>query len=353
MGIERGREMKELKKKFESLKVEFFVFDGVEGLGVNARLLWEFLGSKTDFSTWFKKRTERLELVEEKDFLIFLQTEENSQGGRGRPKIDYVVTLNQAKHLAQIEQTDVGRDVRQYLIDSETELQRVLRSRVNRVVSSLDTAILEQRKLYELLKEGFKNVRYIKGKPLTAEEKAKIAVSISDMTGFRIPGFASAFVTVNASVSPSGLLQPCGSLALPEGKSKKVREDYYVNPEDLGKWFKAFVDDPPHIRAQKANKVLEKYKLQRKVGDRWEPTALATKHDLYVAKPYQAENTHSSIQYLWWARKTMQFLANAKGVPYEEIVWKGIEQLPPLMIAEKAESKPKAEKETAKAEVIK
>jgi len=53
------------------------------------------------------RRIEQLSLVEANDSAFYHQTVKNLQGGR--PRTDYVVTLNQAKHLAQIEKTEVWK----------------------------------------------------------------------------------------------------------------------------------------------------------------------------------------------------------------------------------------------------
>jgi anti-repressor protein len=72
---------------------------------VNARDLWEFLGSKRDFSNWIQYRIRKYRFIEGKDFTTLLL----KNSGRGRPAHEYQLTWNMAKELGLIENTEKGR----------------------------------------------------------------------------------------------------------------------------------------------------------------------------------------------------------------------------------------------------
>ncbi len=84
------------------------------------------LESKQDFSTWIKNRIEKLKLVQGRDFLLHKLMEQVNKGvsAGGHNKIDYIVTIDIAKHLAMIEMTDKGHQVREYFIECEKKLNQ-------------------------------------------------------------------------------------------------------------------------------------------------------------------------------------------------------------------------------------
>lgn len=56
---------------------------------VNARELYEFLGSKRQFANWIKERIESYEFVENVDYVVFNNFVKNPKGGRS--SIDSVI----------------------------------------------------------------------------------------------------------------------------------------------------------------------------------------------------------------------------------------------------------------------
>ncbi len=90
---------------------------------VNARDLHSFLEVGRDFSTWIKSRIDEYGFAEEQDYSPVLGN--RSDDLPGKPRIDYLLTLDTAKELAMVERNAKGRQVRQYFIECEQKWQAV------------------------------------------------------------------------------------------------------------------------------------------------------------------------------------------------------------------------------------
>lgn len=101
----------------ELLPVEFRPLAGASVQTVNARDLHAFLGVARDFSNWIKDQLERARLTQGRDFEVFAEKGENPTGGR--PRTDYFLTLDAAKHVAMMAGTDKGFEVRDYFLECE------------------------------------------------------------------------------------------------------------------------------------------------------------------------------------------------------------------------------------------
>lgn len=87
---------------------------------VNARELHEKLGSKRQFGNWIKDRLEGF--IEGKDYVSNKNVKNLPCGGR--PEIDYIVSLDVAKHIAMLERNEQGRKIRQYFIEVEKQYRK-------------------------------------------------------------------------------------------------------------------------------------------------------------------------------------------------------------------------------------
>lgn len=101
---------------------------------VSARDLHKFLESKSDFSTWIKKRIARYGFVENQDYSCFHQKMEANNA----ILTEYALTLDTAKELAMVEGNAKGKEARQYFIACEKKLKEVVpvKSQIDLIVES-------------------------------------------------------------------------------------------------------------------------------------------------------------------------------------------------------------------------
>lgn len=145
----------------------------------NARDLHAALDVGRDFSTWIKDRLAEYGFVEGEDF-VFDSPKRGNQTGRGgdRRSRDYHLSLDTAKELAIVENNDIGRRIRRYLIALERQQQpaapalplpapaidRPTRSRINRRALELS------HRAYETYRDQMLTCHLIKSSLVAIEE---------------------------------------------------------------------------------------------------------------------------------------------------------------------------------------
>ena len=87
------------------------------GQAVSARDLHEALGMQKDFSDWFKYQAGKLGLSEGMDFTPILGSK--TEGSGGHNKIDYIMSLDTAKHIAMMSGGENAHKIREYFIQVE------------------------------------------------------------------------------------------------------------------------------------------------------------------------------------------------------------------------------------------
>ena len=96
---------------------------------VDARELHKKLQTGRDFSNWIKGRIQEYGFIRNEDYFIednqhnYTDNQILRQNGRkvekGRPTINYHLSLNMAKELAMVERNEQGRKIRRYFIEME------------------------------------------------------------------------------------------------------------------------------------------------------------------------------------------------------------------------------------------
>jgi phage anti-repressor protein len=87
------------------------------GQAVSARDLHNALGMQKDFSDWFKYQANKLGLIEGLDFTPILGSK--TEGSGGHNKIDYIMSIDTAKHIAMMSGGENAHKIREYFIQVE------------------------------------------------------------------------------------------------------------------------------------------------------------------------------------------------------------------------------------------
>jgi anti-repressor protein len=88
---------------------------------VDARDLYQALGISSHFKDWVKRRLFECGAFENQDYCV-VDSRSNLSTGEleyNNQQINYAVTVDTAKHIAMLERTEIGRQIRQYFIESE------------------------------------------------------------------------------------------------------------------------------------------------------------------------------------------------------------------------------------------
>ena len=94
--------------------------NGAEINSVNAREIYDYLGlAKGQFSRWIKSAIEKYDFIQDEDYVITIDM--NVEGAKG-----YIVTLDMAKELCMVSNTEKGKETRKYFIHFEKQYQRPL-----------------------------------------------------------------------------------------------------------------------------------------------------------------------------------------------------------------------------------
>jgi anti-repressor protein len=150
---------------------------------ISARLLHAFLESKRDFSHWIKDRIQKYGLVENHDFQVFVNFDENPSGGR--PLTEYALTIEAAKELAMVEGNEKGKQARQYFIACEQKLKEVstplsqleiLQQSVNLLVAQERRLDYVENQLSMMVQKQMEAEKELKALPVSTEEMQKISL---------------------------------------------------------------------------------------------------------------------------------------------------------------------------------
>ena len=127
------------------IKIEKSNINGSEINSVNARETYDYLGlSKGQFSRWIKSAIEKYDFVQNEDYITI---DTDVEGVK-----DYIVTLDMAKELCMVSNTEKGKEARKYfiefekqgktLINQQSQEIRLLQGMLN-TISKMDNRVTE------------------------------------------------------------------------------------------------------------------------------------------------------------------------------------------------------------------
>ena len=79
----------------------------------NARELHSFLEIQTRYNDWVKNRINEYGFIQDEDYLVI------TERTNGRPRKEYLITLDMGKELGMVERNERGRQIRKYFIECE------------------------------------------------------------------------------------------------------------------------------------------------------------------------------------------------------------------------------------------
>ena len=106
----------------ELIKVQKQTIGAEEINAVDARELWQFLGSKQQFSNWISMRIEQYNFVQAVDFIT------KSNTAFSPPRKDYTLSMDMAKELSMVERNEKGKEARQYFIEIQNKAEKIIES---------------------------------------------------------------------------------------------------------------------------------------------------------------------------------------------------------------------------------
>ncbi|CAI2936065.1 phage antirepressor KilAC domain-containing protein [Aminobacter niigataensis] len=211
---------------------------------VNARDLHAFLQVGTRFNDWIASRVEQYGFVEGSDFASFT---ENTV--KGRPAIEYAITIDMAKELSMVERNEQGKRARQYFIECERRakdpvaalshvptLRQLLLDNVEKVIS-LESRVAELLPSHDALQR----IAEADGSLCITEAAKALQMRPKDLFSwlrqngwiYRRPG--SGHDLGYQSKTTNGLLEHKVTTVLRSDGSEKVSEQVRVTPKGLTK----------------------------------------------------------------------------------------------------------------------
>jgi phage anti-repressor protein len=179
----------ELISKYQD-KFPELLQDDIEGFVINARTLWQKLEEGAEYSTWFKRRSSKLKLIENIDYSSIDTTVKRENGGNVLK--EKYVTLDVAKDISMLSGTEIGNEVRSYFKLMEKTLRNYEKWQETREPEKQEYNIMVdelskwcERNNYDIDDKIFKSFRARECNMINLNLTGKIASELKSYIGYK------------------------------------------------------------------------------------------------------------------------------------------------------------------------
>lgn len=230
----------------------------------DARELYAFLGISRDFNQWMRDQIARARLVDGRDYVSYAQV---GNGSAGRPRKEFTLTIDAAKHISMMSGSEKGFEVRDYFLECERHAKSAHAEKVPATMPVVRDAVQLFQPFFEVA-------------ILIGCDKNAAAISANQAV---------------QALSGANVLQLMGQTHIEASNQESV----YYTPTELGKRI--------NVSARAMNIMLADAGLQVKRGEQWEVTGAGRD----FARIYDTGKKHGSgvpIQQIKWSAEVIPAL---------------------------------------------
>lgn len=136
----------------DQIDVRVRAVGGRECMTALGRDVHKFLWLARDFSDWIQSNLKRARMVGNRDYEVSYDNVGNPSGGR--PRTEYVLTLEAAKHICMLSETERGYEAREHFIDCE---RRAEAAEQKRPAGTLEALLMQGERLNAVIREAIES----------------------------------------------------------------------------------------------------------------------------------------------------------------------------------------------------
>lgn len=171
--VRRGADVLNPMMAVEQIEVKVRSVGGRECMTAMGRDVHAFLLIGGDYTSWMKVNLARARLKENRDYEVFMAPNENPGGGR--PRSEYILTLEAAKHICMLSETERGFEAREYFIDCERRANEADQLPTpKRPAGSLEALLMQNEMLTQVLRGAIESREEQARQKLALQQQAEV-----------------------------------------------------------------------------------------------------------------------------------------------------------------------------------